>query len=235
AARERLHPDLRHLLGCRKQRRRGRSAAGPARRAPQDRPASRRGAAGCRNPDFRGAVERGPPLPLPRLPRVQAGHLSGAASAGIAGAAGVPGRSPDALLLPDTRRRDAAARAMSVAIVIAPLSNDTLRDWPLTHFERLAGLCVDRLDARIDCVGIRAQRVAVNQIVRNFPPDRVRNLCGTMAWADTAGLLRSASCVVANNSGIAHLAAELGVPTVCVFGASHNPYEWMARGPRVTT
>jgi len=124
---------------------------------------------------------------------------------------------------------------MSVAIVIAPLSNDTLRDWPLTHFERLAGLCVDHLDARIDCVGIRAQRVAVNQIVRNFPPDRVRNLCGTMAWADTAGLLRSASCVVANNSGIAHLAAELGVPTVCVFGASHNPYEWMARGPRVTT
>ncbi|HST74223.1 MAG TPA: glycosyltransferase family 9 protein [Acetobacteraceae bacterium] len=124
---------------------------------------------------------------------------------------------------------------MSVAIVIAPLSNDTLRDWPLTHFERLARLCVDRLDARIDCVGIRAQRVAVNQIVRNFPPDRVRNLCGTMAWADTAGLLRSASCVVANNSGIAHLAAGLGVPTVCVFGASHNPYEWMARGPLVTT
>ena len=27
----------------------------------------------------------------------------------------------------------------------------------------------------------------------------------------------------------------LGVPTVCVFGASHNPYEWMARGPFVTT
>jgi ADP-heptose:LPS heptosyltransferase len=40
---------------------------------------------------------------------------------------------------------------------------------------------------------------------------------------------------VANNSGIAHLAAELGVPTVCVFGASHNPYEWMPRGPVVTT
>jgi ADP-heptose:LPS heptosyltransferase len=124
---------------------------------------------------------------------------------------------------------------VSVALVVAPLSNDPLRDWPLPCFAELVRLCLGRLDAEIDCVGIRAQRVAVNQIVRGFPPDRVRNLCGAMAWADTAELVRSASCVIANNSGIAHLAAGLGVPTVCVFGASHNPYEWMARGPFVTT
>ena len=124
---------------------------------------------------------------------------------------------------------------MSVALVIAPVSNDPLRDWPLSHFEQLARLCVEQLDATVNCVGIRAQRIAVNQIVRRLPPDRVRNLCGTMPWSGTTDLIRSASCVVANNSGIAHLAAGLGVPTVCVFGASHNPYEWMARGPAVIT
>lgn len=124
---------------------------------------------------------------------------------------------------------------MSVALVIAPLSNDPLRDWPLPSFARLARLCLDRLDAEISYVGIRAQRVAVNQIVRGFPPDRVRNLCGAMSWAETGELVRSATCVVANNSGVAHLAAGMGRPTVCVFGASHNPYEWMARGPSVIT
>ncbi len=124
---------------------------------------------------------------------------------------------------------------MSVSLVVAPQSNDPLRDWPLPHFAQLARLCLDRFDAEISYIGIRAQRVAVNQIVRGFPSDRVRNLCGAMAWADTAELIRTADCVVANNSGIAHLAAGIGVPTVCVFGASHNPYEWMARGPFVTT
>lgn len=124
---------------------------------------------------------------------------------------------------------------MSVALVIAPLSNDPLRDWPMPHFGRLAALCVERLDAAITYVGIRAQRVAVNQIVRGFPPDRVRNLCGAMSWGQTGELILQATCVVANNSGIAHLAAGLGKPTVCVFGASHNPYEWMARGPAVIT
>lgn len=124
---------------------------------------------------------------------------------------------------------------MTPAIVIAPLSNDSLRDWPLPHFRDLARLCVDRLDARVTFVGSRPQRIPVNEMLRALPPDRFRNLCGRTSWSATAELLAAADCVVANNSGIAHLAAKLGVPTVCVFGASHNPYEWMARGPHVAT
>ena len=124
---------------------------------------------------------------------------------------------------------------MTVSIVMSPLSNDTLRDWPLAHFRELAALCGERLDAEVSFVGSRPQRIAVNGIVRSLPADRFHNLCGRMSWAETGALVGRADCVVSNNSGIAHLAGSLGVPTVCVFGASHNPFEWMARGPRVTT
>ena len=41
--------------------------------------------------------------------------------------------------------------------------------------------------------------------------------------------------VVANNSGVAHLAASRGRWTLCVFSASHAYCEWMPRGPRVVT
>ncbi len=123
---------------------------------------------------------------------------------------------------------------MRGSVVMAPLSNDPLRDWPAEHFRTLAVLCIERLGATVSFLGTRAQRGAVNPIVRTLPSARARNLCGLTDWAAAERLIDQADCVVANNSGIAHVAAGRGVPTVCVFGASHSPAEWMPRGPSVT-
>jgi ADP-heptose:LPS heptosyltransferase len=117
---------------------------------------------------------------------------------------------------------------------MAPFSNSALRDWPLDSFRELAARCAGELDASVRLVGTRAQRAAVNTLVRTMPSARVRNLCGATTWDEVGRLIRAADCVVANNSGIAHLAAGLGKPVVCVFAASHSPFEWMPRGPAVT-
>jgi len=122
---------------------------------------------------------------------------------------------------------------MSPRIVVAPLSNDPLRDWPLAHFRELAELCVEKLDATVEFVGTRPQRLAVNEAIRALSSDRFINRCGKLSWSETSALIRSAACVVANNSGIAHLAAEWAVPAVSIFCGSHSPLEWMARGPGV--
>jgi heptosyltransferase II len=123
---------------------------------------------------------------------------------------------------------------MSVSIAIAPISNDLLRDWPLEYYRDLAQLLVNRFDATVSFLGSREQRFMVGAAIRSLPSDRFRNLCGTQSWSESGAVLRSSACVVANNSGIAHYAAELGVPVVVIFAASHNPYEWRPHGPAVT-
>ena len=123
---------------------------------------------------------------------------------------------------------------MSASVVMAPLSNNPLREWPIEHYRELARLLVARLDATVSFVGTREQRLIVSAAIRSLPSDRFRNLCGMLTWAQTGALLRAAGCVIANNSGIAHYAAEQGVPTLDISGASHNPYEWMARGRAVS-
>ncbi len=124
---------------------------------------------------------------------------------------------------------------MPPAIIMAPLSNAPLRDWPAEHYGALALLCIERLDAQVTLVGTPEQRGPVDAIARDLPAGRLRNLCGATGWDAVERLLSVADCVVANNSGVAHLAARLGVPTVCVFAASHSPYEWMPRGRAVIT
>jgi ADP-heptose:LPS heptosyltransferase len=41
--------------------------------------------------------------------------------------------------------------------------------------------------------------------------------------------------VIGNNSGIAHIAALEGVPTLCIFGGAHQRLEWRPIGAHVLT
>jgi ADP-heptose:LPS heptosyltransferase len=117
-------------------------------------------------------------------------------------------------------------------IVLAPFSNNSLRDWPAAHYSAFAGLLLDRLEAddRLCVIGTRGQRAAAAAVVRGHPADRVVNLAGHLVWDDAADLVRSAACVIGNNSGVAHLSTLMGIPTVCVFGGSHQRTEWAPLG-----
>ena len=116
-------------------------------------------------------------------------------------------------------------------LIIAPFSNSDIRDWPARHFTRL----VELLDARhgaglIRIIGASSQRLRANEIVRGVPADRVVNECGRLAWPEVEARLRDAACVIGNNSGIAHLSAQVGAPTVCIFGGAHQRMEWRPLG-----
>ena len=119
-------------------------------------------------------------------------------------------------------------------VVIAPFSNSLIRDWPLVRYRALVALLIQDPDVRVLVVGAASQWVGANEVVRAFPTERVVNSCGYTAWSDVLDQIGRADCVIANNSGLAHIAAGMGRRTLCVFGASHSPYEWMPRGSAVT-
>jgi ADP-heptose:LPS heptosyltransferase len=119
--------------------------------------------------------------------------------------------------------------------VLAPLSNDHARDWPLENYRNLVALILTRApDSEVMLLGAALQRPQLNEISRSFPSDRVINTAGRYSWRRSSELIGQAAVVVANNSGIAHVAAGLGAPLICIFCASHDPGEWMPVGPRVT-
>lgn len=113
-------------------------------------------------------------------------------------------------------------------IVIAPFSNNSLRDWPAAHFVSAIDLLLEQLGEGtiVSLIGAPGQRLAAHEIVRSFPATHVRNECGRLSWAAMTDRVRGAACVIGNNSGITHLSRMFGVPTVCIFGGSHQRSEW---------
>jgi ADP-heptose:LPS heptosyltransferase len=99
---------------------------------------------------------------------------------------------------------------------IQPFSGSRRKNWPLEKYQRLAA----RLEKHIPvkwCAG---------------PSE---DLPGAVRFDDLYQLacwLRGAAVYVGNDSGITHLAAAAGVPTVALFGPT-DPELWAPRGPRV--
>jgi ADP-heptose:LPS heptosyltransferase len=124
-------------------------------------------------------------------------------------------------------------RAASPApVVIAPFANERVREWPIPHYRRFIERALAERQAPV-VVGTRPQLARANDLVRGFPAPLVDNRCGRQSWDELVALVDRAAYVVANNSGIAHLAAARGVWLLCLFSGSHSYVEWMPRGPRV--
>jgi ADP-heptose:LPS heptosyltransferase len=91
-----------------------------------------------------------------------------------------------------------------------------------------------RVDCRIMLVGSRGQAGELNYICEHYGGDRrVVNLAGRTKWSELAAVLQRADLVIANNSGVAHLAAACGRPTLAIYSGSHQPQEWGPRGEAV--
>jgi heptosyltransferase III len=99
--------------------------------------------------------------------------------------------------------------------VIQPFSGSPRKNWPLDRFQQLA----QKLPLPVEWVAGPEENL----------PDarRFENL-----W-QLAGWISSASVYIGNDSGITHLAAATGVPTVALFGAT-DARVWSPRGENVT-
>jgi heptosyltransferase-2 len=92
------------------------------------------------------------------------------------------------------------------------------KQWPVTGFRAVADWWQKQTGGRVMVVGAAADREAADAVAGR--EERVLNLAGRTTLAELMALLRRATCVVANDSGVMHLAAGLGVPGVGLFGCT---------------
>jgi len=154
-------------------------------------------------------------------------HLLGAVeAAGLAPSTRVPTLPPRPAWLDAAR---AWLRGCGVAgdfVAIHPGSGGRAKRWPIGRFAALAEAIevptvwllgpAEADDARTHAAASRHGPVA-----DGLPLDAL------------AGLLASCRAYVGNDSGVTHLAAAVGAPTVALFGPT-EPAAWAPRGERVT-
>ncbi|HXH04227.1 MAG TPA: glycosyltransferase family 9 protein [Candidatus Competibacteraceae bacterium] len=118
----------------------------------------------------------------------------------------------------------AAERAFAAAalpaggrwLALAPGANWPPKRWPAARFAELARALADTVDGVV-LLGSQADQADCRAIAAGLPLPAV-NLSGQTGLLAAAAVLERCALFVGNDSGLGHLAAAVGIPTVTVFG-----------------
>ncbi len=122
---------------------------------------------------------------------------------------------------------DAAARAIPAGgpvLALGPSANWGPKTWPAERFtellDRLTGAGGIMPGARIAVFGGPGERDGIAPVLAAIPQARRIDLVGTLDLVTVAAALRRCAFYVGNDSGLMHMAAATGIPTLGLFGPS---------------
>ena len=166
-------------------------------------------------------------------------RLAGAVPARSPGAAALPGcadacwrAAPEPVLDVPARLSSRAAADFGLEqafIALCPGAEfGPAKQWPAQHYAALARMALDT-GLRVAVLGTARDHAFAQAIVRGAGATGqapVLDLCGRTSMAQALALLGAAAGVVSNDSGLMHVAAALGRPTVGIYGSTdprHTP------------
>lgn len=120
-------------------------------------------------------------------------------------------------------------------IVIATGARKTTSKWPIANFVALCAALAEKRRDEIVVIGDENDSADGRAIAQALPAGRVRDLTGQVPIEDIPALLAKASLHIGNDTGTTHIAAKLGVPTVCIFSGAADYRVWQPRGANVRT
>jgi heptosyltransferase II len=137
--------------------------------------------------------------------------------------------SPDIRLAPERDDRIAAGEILQrlgladdILIGLAPgATYGAAKKWHPERFAAIADRLADALSARVLLFGSAADRDSTGQVAGHARHPLV-DLAGKTNLRDAMAVMACCQLFISNDSGLMHVAAALGIPTVAIFGST-NP------------
>lgn len=113
---------------------------------------------------------------------------------------------------------------------IHPATGSSVRQWPVTHFARLADLLISKMGARVLFFGTGQDSDMVDDIMGLMENRRATSLAGELSLTDFMAFCAKLDLFIGNVSGPSHIAGASGVPTLTINAGQVSPYEWHPLG-----
>lgn len=188
------------------------------------------------NPDFRGNLERYLPgvLAPPRSPDDYPGHLQDFFIEHLFRSTFGDIFSDEGVMITDERLREAGrniftAEGADPGLVVHPGAGGRIKHWPIEQFFRVSMELKNMGIPPVFILGPAEDEFHEFRGMKNRGQFPVFSGCSLL---EVAEIIAASRGYLGNDSGITHLAAALGVPTVAVFGPS-DPRKYGPRGAHV--
>jgi ADP-heptose:LPS heptosyltransferase len=122
------------------------------------------------------------------------------------------------------------AEERSKVIILHPGSGSKKKAWPLDRFLDLTRALQDPIGSKMLIVLGPAEGPDVRKAFEGVGPD-APVLAKGLTLLQLASVMEGCRCFIGNDSGISHMAAALGLPTVAIFGPTDQRV-WSPRGQK---
>jgi len=113
-------------------------------------------------------------------------------------------------------------------LAVGPTANWVGKQWPIERFvelvERIIRPGAPLEGARVAVLGAAAERDMAQPLIDNLPERTVIDLVGHLDLLAVAACLRRSSLFIGNDSGLMHMSAAVGTPTLGLFGPSREEH-----------
>jgi ADP-heptose:LPS heptosyltransferase len=120
-------------------------------------------------------------------------------------------------------------------IGIASGTGNPIKSWGRERFAELARLLNRRSDYRFVLIGAERDRGDCSFISEHLSRGSHVNLAGSLAIGDLPPVVAGLDLFIGNDSGTTHMAASMGIPTVCLFAGQSHVQSWRPNGKHVIT
>jgi len=151
--------------------------------------------------------------------------------------------APHIYLLPDRQRLAVNELGPGPFVAVAPSANWSGKQWPIDRFvdllKDLTGYGGLFRDHRILVLGAPNERKQIKPLLDAFAGDKIIDNVGRSGLLSVYGYLTACDFFIGNDSGLMHMAAAAGIPTLGLFGptdetryAPWGVHADFVRGPR---
>ncbi len=113
-------------------------------------------------------------------------------------------------------------------LALGPTANWPCKEWAVDNFielaRRLTGPTGRLAGARIMVLGAPDEYDAARPLIGAFPPERIIEIFEGVSLLTAFACLRRAGLYVGNDSGLMHMAAASGIPTLGLFGPTRDAH-----------
>jgi heptosyltransferase-3 len=118
------------------------------------------------------------------------------------------------------------------SLALHPGSGSETKNWPEANWATLLPKLISDTTANLLLVGGEAEGDRLERLAKPLPPERIQ-IARSLPLNELATRLGSCSAFIGHDSGISHLAAALGLPTLVLWGNTIEEI-WRPQGERVT-
>lgn len=134
---------------------------------------------------------------------------------------GIPQARAEIPTLPRLASLSSGKRLCSQYFVLFPGASSNIKQWPVESFAATAKHVLKKFGWTAVACGSPSERKLSGQLVRLVDDSRMLDFSGVTSLAELVEVLRGACLVVSNDTAAIHIAAGVGVPSVCILGGGH--------------